>query len=534
MITSRKTSLLIFLALAVVFIRFSGLLSFPIFNDEGIYLQYSQLMNGDFSHFKFVSIDNVFHDWKPPLQYWLGSVVIGWFADPLLAGRALSAFFWVIGLIGIYFLGFWLWGRREGFWAAIFYLFNSPTFFYGGQFIAEVYVWTAAVWLFACLVFLMKRSAANLGFWVMAGGITAGASILLFKQAGFLYFYLAWLLPFFFWPVKEKGDMKEKRFLNSQVIKKRLWQRNAFTVFAVLALGFLFYKLIIPANLFALEEQYTGRWTFSLSEILAWPIQAWLANLKIVWNLYLHYYSPVVFFLAVFFTAQAFWRKKREEIFVSSMFWLASVAVVFGLRSFNEYLYHTAIIVFLAVFLGCFWEELRSSWLTSVGWKKIAAGSLLVIMLFVLLFGSWQIYLMKTDQSRYINRGTTWMKGNYLLSWANGFNVPDLIESLEALPDPSIAFLDPQWGNPGTALQVFQYRYPQVKLAPISLDLMKPDFINQIRSAGYKDRLVIFSALGNLQESRKQWQDEIDKNLCNKREELSVFSGQTPVVVCHF
>ncbi|MDP2638561.1 MAG: hypothetical protein Q8P06_00065, partial [Candidatus Azambacteria bacterium] len=72
MIISRKASFLIFLALLVLFVRFSGLLSFPIFNDEGIYLQYSQLIEGDFSRFKFVSIDNVFHDWKPPLQYWLG------------------------------------------------------------------------------------------------------------------------------------------------------------------------------------------------------------------------------------------------------------------------------------------------------------------------------------------------------------------------------------------------------------------------------------------------------------------------------
>lgn len=534
MIISRKASFLIFLALLVIFVRFSGLLSFPIFNDEGIYLQYSQLMSGDFSRFKFISIDNVFHDWKPPLQYWLGSAIISWFADPLLASRALSAFFWVIGLIGVYFLGFWLWGRREGFWAAIFYLLNSPTFFYGGQFIAEVYVWTAAVWLFACSVFLMKRSASDLGFWAMAGGIAAGTSILLFKQAGFLYFYLTWLLPFFFWPTKEKGDVKEKRFLNSQIIKKRLWQRNAFTVFAVLALGFLFYKIIIPAGLFALEEQYTGRWTFGLGEILAWPIESWLANLKIVWNFYLRYYSPIVIFLAAFFTVHAFWQKKREDIFISVMFWLASAAVVFGLRGFNEYLYHTAVIIFLAAFLGRFWSDSQSSWLINTGWKKIIAGFLLAIMTFVLLFGSWQIYLMKANQSEYLNRGTSWLRGNNLLSWANGFNVPALISSLEKLPNPSIAFVDPQWGNPGTALQVFQYRYPQVKLMPISLDLMKPDFIDQIKSAGYKDRLVIFSALGNLQESRKQWQEQIDKNLCNQREELSVFSGQTPVVVCHF
>jgi hypothetical protein len=56
--------------------RLATLLSFPIFNDEAIYLQYSQFIHDDFRTYKFVSMNNIFQDWKPPLQYWLGSTVV--------------------------------------------------------------------------------------------------------------------------------------------------------------------------------------------------------------------------------------------------------------------------------------------------------------------------------------------------------------------------------------------------------------------------------------------------------------------------
>ncbi len=523
-------------------IRFSNLLAFPIFNDEGIYLQYSQLIHQDFSKFRFISIDNVFHDWKPPLQYWLGAITIGWVDNPLLAGRLLSAFFWLLGAIGIYLLGNRLWSWREGFWAAFFYFLNPPVLFYGGQFIAEVYVWTAAIWLFVCLAALMSRSQEKVRPLFIVGGIVSGAALLLFKQAGFLYFYLAWLWPFFYWPIFRlvKNDNKNKKEVVEREQKRRLWRRNTLTAFAVLAIGFLFYKMIIPANLFSLEKQFTGQWTLSLGEIFSWPTAIWSANLNLVWDFFQHYYSPAVLLLAIVFSFLAFWRRQREEIMASIMFWLASLAVVFGLRGFNEYLYHTGVIVFLLILLGRFsanlsgfWQPI-GHWSINWNWRRFWSGLGLVAILFIVIFWSLQIYLLKENPAGYLARGTSWLRGNNLLSWANGFNVPVLIEMLRQQPNPSIAFVDPQWGNPSTALQVFQKYYPQVKIAPITPELLQPDFLNKLQAAGFKSRLAIFSKQGNAPDVRNQWQQGLEANLCGERLEFRTHADQTPIVVCLF
>lgn len=525
----------IFAATILIIARFSGLLAFPIFNDEAIYIQYAQLMAADFSQFKFVSIDNVFHDWKPPLQYWLGSIIIDWFDNPLLSVRFLSAVFWLFGGLGIYFLAAGLWTKKEGLLAALFYFLNPSVFFYGGQFIAEVYVWTIAIWLFVCLAGLLRRPAAALRAGLIVGGAAAGAALLLAKQAGFLYFYLAWLWPLFFkfFPSSPTGGRRA-------AADSGQWRRNSLTAWAVLAGGFIIYKLVIPAKLFFLESQYTGRWSFSLKELLSWPAEAWSANLRLVWDLFIHYYSPAVLVLAAVFSVWAVWRRNREDILISAMFWLASLAVVFGLRGFNEYIYGTAVIVFLAAILGRS-ASVLASWRPAFGWRFLfALGA--AFFCFILIFWVLQIYLLKTNPAGYLDRGTAWLRGNNLLSWANGFNVPILVEMLRQQPDPSVAFVDPQWGNPGTALQIFQKYYPQVRIGVISPDLLQPEFLNQLAVAGFKSRLAIFSKNGNAPDLRRQWQEGLEANLCgsdslagaSRRLDFRTHSEQTPVVICIF
>jgi len=60
----------------------------PIFNDEAIYLQYSQRIREDWEKNRFISMNGEFADWKPPLQYWLVSPFIKWGNDPLMVGRS--------------------------------------------------------------------------------------------------------------------------------------------------------------------------------------------------------------------------------------------------------------------------------------------------------------------------------------------------------------------------------------------------------------------------------------------------------------
>src|SRR6187200_609577 len=83
--------------------RILTLTAFPIFNDEAIYLQYSQKVQSDWGKNKFISMNGEFTDWKPPLQYWMAAPFIDWGSDPLIAGRIVAFLISIAGLFGSYF-----------------------------------------------------------------------------------------------------------------------------------------------------------------------------------------------------------------------------------------------------------------------------------------------------------------------------------------------------------------------------------------------------------------------------------------------
>src|SRR3954454_10239496 len=92
---------ILFVITLIIFVvsRALSLTAFPIFNDEAIYLQYSQAIHEDWAKNKFVSMDGQWGDWKPPLQYWIAAPVIEQSSDPLVAGRAVSLVVSFFGLI---------------------------------------------------------------------------------------------------------------------------------------------------------------------------------------------------------------------------------------------------------------------------------------------------------------------------------------------------------------------------------------------------------------------------------------------------
>jgi len=104
-----------------VLTRVLTLTAFPIFNDEAIYLQYSQRIHENWAKNKFISINGEFTDWKPPLQYWLTAPFIEWGNDPLVVGRIVAVLASVAGFFAIYLFAKELFSEREGVVAAALY-----------------------------------------------------------------------------------------------------------------------------------------------------------------------------------------------------------------------------------------------------------------------------------------------------------------------------------------------------------------------------------------------------------------------------
>lgn len=117
--------------------RLLSLGSFPIFNDEALYVQYSQLISQNWSRYKFISVDNAFGDWKPPLQYWIGALFVDLSSDPLLSARVGSFAVSVCGFWGLCLLVRRLFDGRTALVAAVLFTFCPPVLMCNNQFVAE-------------------------------------------------------------------------------------------------------------------------------------------------------------------------------------------------------------------------------------------------------------------------------------------------------------------------------------------------------------------------------------------------------------
>ena len=331
----REAWILVLASLLFLATRFWNILSFPIFNDEGIYLQYAQLIHDNFSEYKYISVHNVFGDWKPPLQYWIGALFVNLTRNPLLAGRSVAVVFSVLGVIGIYLFVREVFGRTAGVAAVVFYLASSLTLLYNMQFVAETFVFTTTAVLYACVAAFLRRwgeaRAARLFF---TGAVLAGTSLLLFKQSGRLSLYLLVLLPLAF-------STEWRRLL-----------RDLAAAAAIILLSVILSSLFIPSEYRASQSMYTAQWTMSPAEIASLPLMIWLSNAKQVWEMYARYYSMPVLALILIYAAQCVVKRTSSDITILVLFLLSSAAIILFLRQFNEYIYHTAVVIFLVAMLG--------------------------------------------------------------------------------------------------------------------------------------------------------------------------------------
>src|SRR5437764_3718983 len=173
--------------------RILALTSLPIFNDEAIYLQYSQQIHENWGKNKFVSMNGEFTDWKPPLQYWLAAPFIEWGDNPLVAGRVLAVLFSMAGFFGIFLFAKELFTEREGVVAAGLYTLCPPVLLHNDQFTAETFLFSTAALLYWAL---LKATRRNKWDWIWGiAAVLLGVALVLFKQSGFTLLFLSLLLP---------------------------------------------------------------------------------------------------------------------------------------------------------------------------------------------------------------------------------------------------------------------------------------------------------------------------------------------------
>jgi hypothetical protein len=521
---------------AFLLTRALTLMVFPIFNDEAIYLQYSQAIHDDWQKNRFISMSGEWADWKPPLQYWLAAPVIQWGSDPLAAGRAVAALVSLLGLAGFYLFAKEFFGPREAVISALLYVVCPTVLFQNNQFTAETFLFSTAPFVYWALLKMMRSKRRKLP-WALLGMAT-GTAIILFKQSGSLLLALAMALPLT--QLRKKETSPAKPHDNTGEARPAAhWNWKEFAVDClcvalVIGLSHAAAGIVIPSAFDSTREQFNSRWLMSPRELFHFPTEAWRTNLHIVSEYVGSYYSWVAPLFFCVFTGFAVRRRNLPELALAIMCLAGGSAIIFLLRGFNEYLFNTAVI---AVFLPLLartgllvWDMTRSG---NTG--RVRAGLLICAGI---LAGYWgyQLVLMSCSPGKYIERSTSWAFVNYLKRWPTGFGVKEVVALLEKEKRPGILFVDPQWGNPQVALRIYgRTRFPNLRIVPISREFLDPSETRKLRDDARQAgqvRLAIFSADNS--DERDHWQRNIEQQMCDTRQEIRAYPEQSPIIVSSF
>ncbi|MEP6809777.1 MAG: glycosyltransferase family 39 protein [Chthoniobacterales bacterium] len=516
------------IVLAIFFVtRLWTLLALPIFNDEAIYLQYSQAIHENWTENKFVSMHNRFHDWKPPLQYWLAAPVIRWSGDPLRAGRSVALAASLCGLVGFYLFARKLFEEREGVVCAGLYSLCPPVLFHNNQFTAETFLFSTAPFVYWAVLHALEPKRSR-WLWALAA-ILGGAMLLLFKQSGFLLLAVSIFLV----GVCRGSEGAESGKSISQRINWKTLASNLILLGVIIGASQLIAHLILPSAFDATKERFNGQWVMSASEVLNFPGEIWRANLSLVSDYIGAWYSWSVPVFLCFILWWGLRKRSSPELVLLLMFLAGGGGVIFLLRAFNEYLFNTAVIVSLLPLLARSWILAWPAARTAPG--RLLRVGLLVFAALTLANWTWQIALLGSSPGRFIEQSTPWAAANYLKAWPTGFGINDVVRILEQEKRPGLVFADPQWGNPRTALEVYG-REKFLNLHVISAAEF-PDGAEMKRFADsarekFPARFLIFSA--DQSGRRQEWQRALVGEVCQDRIEVKSYPTQMPLILCRF
>lgn len=179
-------------------VRLYRLTLLPIFDDEAIYIRWSQIMRAE-PTLRFVPLS----DGKQPFFMWAIIPFFKLFSDPLFAGRFLSVLCGTATLIGVIILAYVLFrSRKVAIIGGIIYAFSPFVFFFDRTALVDSMLSMFGVWFFIFEVLTSKKERLDLA---MLSGFLLGGALLTKSPA--LFFVL--LLPATWILSKWNGGIKK-------------------------------------------------------------------------------------------------------------------------------------------------------------------------------------------------------------------------------------------------------------------------------------------------------------------------------------
>lgn len=500
--------------------RVIGLFYFEPHNDEVIYTQYAQLIHSDWNNFWDISIGGkMFGDYKDPLQFWLTSLTVGIWHNPLFGVRIWSVLF---SLLGLYFFTRFAKraiGEKEARVIAILWIFSSYYFYFDSIGITEVYIYSIVSFLIyvSYRIYEIDKWRYFDLIWILLL-IFAFAVGLFLKQSIIISLPLLAVIPL----IGRKTKIKFKKYILFVFLLAGCYWL-ASQAYSASPVGY--YSFVKQQGLALVNN------TFSFTEILSLPCDSWLNNLKFYFNSIILVdivtivgliIISISFFLSFFRKNQGLCLRRYGIILVWLLSFFPSIIL---LKSNNVRHYGMFSFIFLAAAAIAFFDIFNS--FKKARLKIFFASSLILII--ILNSG-----IILTDLLQY--RATKLSNIEIGDIWASPLKVDYLIDKISSLP-AGLLFFDSQWGNPGTAIQIFSADYPQLKLAPLVTDATN---LKSIILSMQKYKIKTYLVFDKGTETSRPWAKKIidDEFLCKNREVITKSFRQniyknTAIVICY-
>lgn len=387
-------------------LRFTSLLSLPIFNDEAIYALWVRSILG--SRDWLIS----FSDGKQPLFYWLAAIMTGLLNDPLLGLRAVAALAGMAGIVGVYLAGSALANRRAGLAAAWLYAVIPYLVVNDRLGLPDGLLAAAGPYIFLAALKLGREPGWRRGAWL---GAAIGLALLV-KTSAVLFFGVAAL-----------GIGVGRRQEGAK-------GTDNLTAPVVVALSVLAPALLPTAVLAALSPSGTfivgksSSFLLPADELTALPLAQWASNFGLLWRWLINYAQwPIIVLVGGALAAGS--RRYRLPMLVS-LAAAAGPAVFMALAArtwFSRYALMAAPFVVLAGGLAyaAIYDRIESSRLKR--WLPI------VFMLVVSAVALGQDALLIEAPSRFAWAADD--RQQYIEGWSSGYGFDAAVKYLSVRSD---------------------------------------------------------------------------------------------------
>ena len=376
--------------------RLINLTIIPIFVDEAIYLRWAQIAKND-AVWRFISLT----DGKQPLFIWLAMVLMKIVPDPLVAGRLVSVGAGLASLVGIWFLAYELFGKKEAFWASFIYLISPIYLLYDRMALVDSLLTVFGIWSLYLGVLLVRHLRLDIA--LILGMVLGGA--FLTKSPSIFYLYLLPLTLLFF-NFKKRGKMAFLRWLGLFLIA----YFHSQIYFNIMRLSPWLHMIKIKDATFIR----------SFSEVREAPLLFFLGNLKALREWAVGYLTFPLAFLACISFFLGIAKKPRQNLILAAYFLVPLLSMaLFGKVIYARYLTYCLfpLLVLAAAILSKIFNPSRNK--------------ALLIILFLLIF-AYPVYFdffLLTDPPKAPIPAND--KGQYIDDWPSGYGVKEIVAYLK-------------------------------------------------------------------------------------------------------